>query len=106
MTEINETDVPPPDILDAVESMCRDVVNELAAILDELRQGKLGDIKALGVSVRDLRAAFALAVEERGRVEKLRKQEDGIANDYALDFDKARDEIARRLDRLGRARGD
>jgi hypothetical protein len=106
---MNEDDAkprPPPDLLTAVEDMCRDVLHEVAAALNDIRQGRLNEAKNVGTAVRDLRAAFHLVAEERGKLEKLRKQELGIVHGYALDFDRARDEIARRLDRLGRARGD
>ena len=105
MTEDDE--VPrPPDILTAVEDMCRDVVRELAYVLKNIRDGKLGEAKTAGSLIRDLRAAFMLAMEERSKVEKIRKHEAGIVNGYGLDLERARDEIARRLDRIGRTRAD
>jgi hypothetical protein len=41
-----------------------------------------------------------MVFEERAKVAKLDKLEAGIAYDYALDLDAARDEIGRRLARL------
>jgi hypothetical protein len=38
-----------------------------------------------------------MVMDERARVEKLRKQIAGVVGDHALDFDAARTEIGRRL---------
>jgi hypothetical protein len=38
-----------------------------------------------------------LVLEERTKLAKLSQREEGIAYDYALDFDEARIEIGRRL---------
>ncbi|MBL4918274.1 hypothetical protein [Szabonella alba] len=54
-------------------------------------------------AVRDLRMAYQIAMEERARVDKLRRQGAGQAGTGAagpLHFDAARDEIGRRLARL------
>ena len=56
-------------------------------------------------AVRDLKTAFQLVMDERTRVEKLRKQVAGVVGDLRLDFDAARDEIGRRLARLRDAGG-
>jgi hypothetical protein len=106
MTEEDEETKPQPDVLTAVEDVCRDIVTELAVMLKKIRDGELTEIKTTGTALRELRAAFLLAMEERAKVEKLRKHDEGVVHNYALDFDSARDEIGRRLDRLGRARGD
>jgi hypothetical protein len=82
------------------------VAHDLHSTVMAIKRGELGDAKLLGPTVRELRAAFHTAMEERGRVEKLRKQDDGAIHAYALDFASAREEIARRLDRIGAARGD
>ena len=61
--------------------------------------------KAAAGCVRDLGKAMQTIFGERATLEKLRKHNAGIVHDYALDFDAARDEIGRRMDRL-RSAGD
>jgi hypothetical protein len=58
------------------------------------------DLTAIGASVRELRLALTAMMDERDRIEKLRQQSEGVVRDYALDFDRARLEIASRLDRI------
>ena len=106
MTETERTSNPPPVLLAAAEDLCRQAAQELYTAIQDIRQGRLEDVKAAMAAIRDLRAAFQLAMEERNRFEKLRKQDEGAAYSYALDLGKARDEIARRLDRIRDAGGD
>jgi hypothetical protein len=49
--------------------------------------------------------ALQMVMDERTRVEKLRKNVAGVVRDYAIDFDAARDEIGRRLACLREAGG-
>ena len=55
------------------------------------------EVKAAAQAVKDLKAAFQMVMDERTRIEKLRKQIAGVVHDYAIDFDAARAEIGRRL---------
>lgn len=81
----------------ATEELYRDVAEELIGAIRKVRAGETGEVRAATQAVKDLRAAFQLVMDERTRVEKLRKQVAGVVHDYALDFDAARDEIGRRL---------
>jgi hypothetical protein len=56
-------------------------------------------------AVRDLQAAFGLLMEERVRVDRLRREVAGVVGERSLDLDAARDEIGRRLARLRDAGG-
>lgn len=94
------------DLLGFCEGMFRDVAEEIARALGEIRGGKLDEAKAAGTAVRDMKAAFQLVMEERTRVDKIRKQAAGVVNGYAIDLDAARDEVGRRLARLRDAGGD
>lgn len=73
--------------------------------MNKVRQGEFSEVKAATQAVRDLRAAYQMVMDERTRVEKLRKQLAGAGGDHALDFDAARDEIGRRLACLREAGG-
>lgn len=99
--EFSGGDEGPEALLKASEDLYRDVALELAAATERLRQGELGEVKAAMQAAKDLRAAFQLVMEERTRVDKLRKQVAGIAGGAGeLDFTAARAEIGRRLARL------
>ena len=90
----------PEALLKASEDLYREVALELAEASRRVRDGEFGEVKAAMQAARDLRAAFQLVMDERTRVDKLRKQVAGVVHDYALDFDAARTEIGRRLARL------
>ncbi|WP_017999746.1 hypothetical protein [Paracoccus sp. N5] len=80
-----------------------------AADLDRLRRkitaGETGDLKESGKLVRALRDATQMVLEERNKVDKLRKDAAGQVGAGALDLVAARDEIGRRLACLRRAGG-
>ncbi|WP_197474202.1 hypothetical protein [Rhodobacter xanthinilyticus] len=96
---------PSADLLKETEDLYREVAQELALAMQGVRQGDLTEAKAAMQAVKDLRAAFQMVMDERTRVEKLRRQVAGVVRDYALDFDAARSEIGRRLARLREAGG-
>ena len=90
----------PRDPISATEDLYREAAGELAQAIRNIRQGRLDEVKATAQAVRDLKVAFQLAMDERTRVEKLRKDDNGAVNGHAFDFDAARVEIGRRLARL------
>ena len=90
-------DEPPVDLLAAAEGLYRDIAEELTRTLKAVRDGQTADIRAATAVVKDLKQAFQVAMDERTRVDKLRKHASGIAPGGTLDFDAARDEIGRRL---------
>lgn len=98
-------EAPSVDLLKETEVLYREVAEELALAMRGVRQGEAGEAKAAMQAVKDLRTALQMVMDERTRVEKLRRQVDGVVRDYALDFDAARDEIGRRLARLRDAGG-
>ncbi|MFD1808690.1 hypothetical protein ACFSHQ_12995 [Gemmobacter lanyuensis] len=88
-------------MLKASEDLYREVALELAEASRRVRDGEFGEVKAAMQAARDLRAAFQLVMDERTRVDKLRKQVAGVAGGAGeLDFAAARSEIGRRLARL------
>lgn len=99
--EFSGGDERPEALLKASEDLYREVALELVAATERLRQGELGEVKAAVQAAKDLRVAFQLVMEERTRVDKLRKQVAGAAGGAGeLDFAAARTEIGRRLARL------
>ena len=93
------------EAIDVAGEMFREVAEELHRLRIGLRGGSTEDVKNTARLVRDLRAATQLVLEERNRVDKLRKEVAGDVGAGRLDLAAARDEIGRRLACLRRAGG-
>ena len=93
------------EAIDVAGEMFREVAEELHRLRIGLRGGSNDDVKDTARLVRDLRAATQLVLEERNRVDKLRKEVAGDVGAGRLDLAAARDEIGRRLACLRRAGG-
>ncbi|KFI28060.1 hypothetical protein [Paenirhodobacter enshiensis] len=91
---------PAVDLLEETEVLYREIAGELAEAMRGVRRGDLKEAKVAAQAVKDLRTAFQMVMDERTRVEKLRKQVAGVVGGCELDFDAARAEIGRRLARL------
>jgi uncharacterized membrane protein len=98
-------EAPPVDLLAATEQLYHETAQELARALKAIRDGRFDEIKATVQVVRDLKAAFQMVMDERGRFDKLSKQLSGRIGSGTLDLDAARDEVGRRLARLRNASG-
>lgn len=96
----------PVDLLAATEGYYREIAEELVRAIEDVRKGKFSEIKAAQQTVKDLRLLFQMVMEERTKVERLRKQVAGAVHGHAIDFDGARNEIGRRLARLRYTGGD
>jgi hypothetical protein len=95
---------PPVDLQAETERLFRETAEVLIKAVHKVRDGSYGDAKAATQAVKDLKTAFEMVMEERTRVEKLRRQVTGAVGSQALDFGAARDEIGKRLARLRDAR--
>ena len=93
------------EAIDVAGEMFREVAEELHRLRIGLRGGSTEDVKDTARLVRDRRAATQLVLEERNRVDKLRKEVAGDVGAGRLDLAAARDEIGRRLACLRRAGG-
>lgn len=86
------------DVLAVTEGLYREAAVELYRTITEIRAGVFTEVKLAQVAIRDLRATALQVLEERGKVDKLRKQIAGqVGAGGALDLDGARVEIGRRL---------
>jgi len=103
---IDDSDATKGDVLALAEALYRDAAVELHRVIEALRSGQFGDVRAAQAAIRDLRATALHVLDERGKVDKLRKQiADKVGTGGALDFDGARAEIGRRLACLRDAEG-
>lgn len=93
-------DEAPVDLTAETEALYRETAEELIRVVNAIRAGEFQAIGAAKGAVRDLRAVFQLVMDERNKVEKLRKQVAGAIGSGTLDLSAARDEIGRRLARL------
>ena len=90
-------DAPPVDVLALTEKLLMQAAEALVRTIDKIEAGGFGEIKAAIEAVKDLKSAFQTSLDERVRVEKLRKHVTGTIGADALDLHAARDEIGRRL---------
>ncbi len=80
---------------------------ELIKVINSLREADLPDGKGAGTAIKELRAAFGWALDERNNVEKIAKSLAAAAGAKdGYDLDAARSEIGVRLARLRAARDD
>ncbi|MFP5478709.1 MAG: hypothetical protein ACLGIE_03315 [Alphaproteobacteria bacterium] len=94
------------DVLGTTEQLYGLAVMELYRTITAVRSGEFTEIRAAQTAIRDLRATAVQVLEERGKVDKLRKQIAGhVGAGGALDLDEARAEIGRRLACLRHAGG-
>ena len=86
------------DVLIVADGLYREAAVELYRTISAVRAGEFNEVKAAQAVIRELRATALQALEERSRVDKLRKQIAGqVGTGGELDFDGARAEIGRRL---------
>lgn len=96
----------PEEVLTATEKFYGLAVMELERTIEALRAGEFAEVRAAQTAIRDLRATAVQVLEERGKVDKLRKQIAGhVGAGGALDLESARAEIGRRLACLRNAGG-
>jgi hypothetical protein len=101
MTTGNVTDGSTENTLvEQAMGLLEQIIAEINAAMDRLRNNQFGELKDATRSCKDLRQALLYVFEERSKIAKLDRQEAGVVYDYALDLDAARDEIGRRLARL------
>ncbi len=93
-------ETPPVDVLAITETWLMRAADDLASTIKAIRDGHYDRACEAEIVVKDLAAAMQCIVNERSRVEKLRKQVTGTVGAERLDFHAARDEIGRRLARL------
>lgn len=87
----------PVDLTAETETLYREAAEELVRVVKAIRAGEFDQIGTAKSAVAQLKAAFHTVMDERNKVEKLRKHVAGAVGTSALDLSAARDEIGRRL---------
>ncbi len=87
----------PVDLTAETEILYREAAEELVRIVSAIRAGEFDQIGNAKSAVAQLKVAFHTVMEERNKVERLRKQVAGAVGTGTLDLSAARDEIGRRL---------
>lgn len=87
-----------------VEEQLLGMTTELLELQQRVRAGEVEALKDSARLTAEIRHWLKMALDTEQRCEERRKEQQGIVNDYAIDFDRARTEIGCRLARL-RARG-
>jgi hypothetical protein len=93
------------DFLEEVDALYREAAAQLFDALKIVKSGRFEDSKAVANAVRDLKQSIEWVMDERNRVDKLRKSVAGALGGSEIDFAAARDEIGRRLVVLREAGG-
>ncbi|MCB2110645.1 hypothetical protein [Albidovulum sp.] len=96
-TRVSDDEISSCTEVQEVTELFNDITATLAQMVRRLKAGEAGEAKEVARQMGEVRAAYKLALEERIRVAKLRKEDAGVVYDYALDLDAARDEVCRRL---------
>jgi hypothetical protein len=71
---LSDEDAVPDNLLTATEGLYRSAAEDLHRTLEAIRAGQMNEVKAAQTAIRDLRATALYVLEERGKVDKLRKQ--------------------------------
>jgi hypothetical protein len=86
------------DVLGVTERLYEEAVIELERTMTALKAGEFNEVKSAQEAIRALRATALAVLQERGKVDQLRKQIAGhVGAGGALDLESARIEIGRRL---------
>lgn len=92
-------------LLEVASAHYEDALEALEIVKLYLKEGSDLSSAEIARAAADLRKATQTLFDERKRLEDQRRKEAGVVHDFGLDFDAARNEIGRRLDRLRAARG-
>ena len=79
----SDGDKTPIDLTAETETLYRETAEELVRIVQAIRAGEFNQISGAKNAVKDLKAAFQLVMDERNKVEKLRKQVAGSVGNLA-----------------------
>ena len=87
-------------VLELAEHQFMELLIELGEMKGRVREGEAVPDSEVKKCVSAVQRAIDHVFSERKRLDEARRKRAGIVHDYAIDFDAARGEIGRRLDRL------
>ena len=90
--------------IDSLERQLADMRTELEGMYARIKTGEFGELKNAMKATTEIRQWLKIAIEAEAQLATRRKTDKGLAHDYGLDLDAARDTIEFRLARLRRAR--
>ncbi|MFD1509421.1 hypothetical protein [Lacimonas salitolerans] len=83
-----------------VEEQLLGMTTELLELQQKVRLGEVEALKDSAKLTQEIRHWLKMALDTEQRCEERRKEQQGIVNEYAIDFDRARAEIGCRMARL------
>lgn len=90
--------------IDGLEKQLSELRTGLEEMYVRIKNGEFGELKNAMKATSEIRQWLKIAIEAEAQIARRQKKELGIASGYALDLDKAREQIGSRLARLRRAR--
>ncbi len=85
---------------DAIAETLRSIRDELHDLRERVESGALGDRAEASRLLADVRYWLKAARETEAEIKIIRKEKAGIAHDYAIDLERARDDVRCRIYRL------
>lgn len=92
-----EPGAPPRSLIDEAMVLYENATGAFALALREAQGEDPKKLKEVSEYARELTRVLQVVLTERAKVDGLRRKEEGIVHEFALDLDAARDEIGRRL---------
>ena len=92
------------EILKQTEAHYERAIQALGALIVRIESGEMGGKTEVQQTAQDVRKAMQTFFDERKKIEDQLRRDAGVVHSVALDFNAARDEIGRRLDRLRAAK--
>lgn len=92
-------------VLELAEEQFLELLKALGELKGRVLEGEPVPDSEVKQRVSAVQRAMDHVFTERRRLDEVQRKRAGIVHDFAIDFDAARDEIGRRLDRLRAASG-
>ena len=95
-----ESDASAGKVLVEVQAHYTRAIQALNELIDRIQNGELAPNREMSMTVTDARRAMQTFFDERKKIEDQLRRDTGVVHGHAIDFESARVEIGRRLDRL------
>lgn len=88
------------ELLEEVKAHYGRAIQALNQLIDRIEEGQLGSERETARTITEARRAMQTIFDERKKIEDQLRRDAGVVHGHAIDFDSARVEIRRRLDRI------